>query len=76
MIFHVLLVGGLKPSEKYEFVNWDDNRNPILMGKCKIDGNQTTNQGKKWIEAFLELLRKELPILWEIMGKKGRSWEA
>ena len=21
------------PSEKYEFVNWDDNRNPILMGK-------------------------------------------
>ena len=32
------------PSEKYEFVNWDDNRNPILMGKIKIDGNQTTNQ--------------------------------
>ena len=21
------------PSEKYEFVNWDDERNPILMGK-------------------------------------------
>ena len=21
------------PSEKYDFVNWDDNRNPILMGK-------------------------------------------
>ena len=21
------------PFEKYEFVNWDDNRNPILMGK-------------------------------------------
>ena len=21
------------PSEKYEFVNWDDNRNPINMGK-------------------------------------------
>ena len=27
------LVGGLNPSEKYEFVNWDDDRNPILMGK-------------------------------------------
>ena len=23
------------PSEKYEFVNWDDNRNPILMGICQ-----------------------------------------
>ena len=23
------------PSEKYEFVNWDDNQNPILMGKSK-----------------------------------------
>ena len=25
-------------------VNWDDNRNPIFLGKLKIDGNQTTNQ--------------------------------
>ena len=32
------------PSEKYEFVNWDDDSNPILMGKCQFDGNQTTNQ--------------------------------
>ena len=31
------------PLKKYEFVNCDD-RNPILMGKLKIDGNQTTNQ--------------------------------
>ena len=30
------------PSEKYEFVNWDDDRNPIY-GKIK-QGNQTTNQ--------------------------------
>ena len=31
-----LLVGGcLHPSEKYEFVNWDDNRNPIY-GKIKL----------------------------------------
>ena len=28
------------PSEKYEFVSWDDNRNPIVMGKCQIHGNQ------------------------------------
>ena len=27
------LVGQGHPSEKYESVNWDDNRNPILMGK-------------------------------------------
>ena len=27
-----------------EFVNWDDNRNPIIIGKCQIHGNQTTNQ--------------------------------
>ena len=32
------LVGGARamlghPSEKYDFVNWEDNRNPILMGK-------------------------------------------
>ena len=44
-----LLVGGpgQNPSENYEFVNWDDNRNPIWMGKCQIDeidGNQTTKQ--------------------------------
>ena len=29
------------PSERYEFVNWDDNRNPIFPGKCKIDGNHS-----------------------------------
>ena len=27
------LVGQGHLSEKYDFVNWDDNRNPILMGK-------------------------------------------
>ena len=37
------LVGGLNPSEKYEFVNWDDYSQ--YMGKFQIDGNQTTNQG-------------------------------
>ena len=29
------LVGQGHPSEKYEFVNWDDDRHPILMGKCQ-----------------------------------------
>ena len=24
-----------------EFVTWDDDRNPIFMGKCQIDGNQS-----------------------------------
>ena len=41
------LVGGPgHPSEKYEFVNWDDDINPILSninGTIK-NGNQTTNQ--------------------------------
>ena len=27
-----------------DFVNWDDDSFPILMGKCQIHGNQTTNQ--------------------------------
>ena len=32
------------PSEKYEFVNWDDEQ-PNINGKIK-NGNQTTNQEK------------------------------
>ena len=28
------------PSEKYDFVNWDDHRTPIFLGTWKIDGNQ------------------------------------
>ena len=32
------------PSEKYEFVNWDDDRNPIFMGKCQKWQPVTTNQ--------------------------------
>ena len=33
------LVGGLNPSEKYESIGMISN--PILMGKCKIDGNHS-----------------------------------
>ena len=36
------LVGQGHPSEKYEFVNWDDEL-PNISGKIK-NGNQTTNQ--------------------------------
>ena len=36
----VWLVVFRHPSEKYEFVNWDDDINPILLGKFKIHGNQ------------------------------------
>ena len=43
------LVAFRHPSEKYDFVNWDDNRFPILMGKCQIHGNQTTNQYLSYI---------------------------
>ena len=39
---NMILVGGLNPSEKYEFVNWDDYSQ--LIWENKIDGNQTTNQ--------------------------------
>ena len=34
------------PSEKYEFVNWDEDRFPILMGQFKKWQPVTTNQ--KW----------------------------
>ena len=43
-INHWLVVGEKPLWEMMEFVTWDDNRNPILMGKFKIHGNQTTNQ--------------------------------
>jgi len=36
------LVGGFNPSEKYEFVSWDDDI-PNMMGKMKFMF-QTTNQ--------------------------------
>ena len=54
------------PSEKYEFVNWDDDRNPILMGKCKIHGNQTTNQSKliaiRWTHNVLRIQSRALQL--------------
>ena len=36
------LVGGLNPSETYEFVSWDDYIFPIYMGEKNMF--QTTNQ--------------------------------
>ena len=48
----IWLLVGLNPSEKYDFVNWDDEKFPIWIWENKIDGNQTTNQFKlkssKW----------------------------
>ena len=32
------------PSEKYDFVNWDDDRNPIVMGKQKMATKPSTSQ--------------------------------
>ena len=49
------LVGQGHPSEKYDFVNWDDNRNPIFLGKYKIDGNQsppTSHPFYRWIVPY------------------------
>ena len=41
----LLLVGGLKATPSWKIlVNWDDDITPIFLGKCHIDGNQTTNQ--------------------------------
>ena len=37
------LVGGVNPSEKYEFVSWDDDI-PNWMESHKIPWFQTTNQ--------------------------------
>ena len=65
------------PSEKYEFVNWDDNRNPILMGKFKkwqpvttVTTNQIWHRGrmpykppcqKTWIDLGLGCSVAPLP---------------
>ena len=45
------------PSEKYDFVNWDEDRNPILMGKCQ-KWHQTTKQYRLTINATRILSRK------------------
>ena len=37
-----ILVGGFNPSEKYDFVSWDDDI-PNMMGKS-LKKYQTTNQ--------------------------------
>ena len=41
-VYIYILVGGFNPSEKYEFVSWDDDI-PNMMGKIKAMF-QTTNQ--------------------------------
>ena len=41
------------PSEKYEFVNWDDNRNPIY-GKIKFMFQITNQEMVEHIEHILK----------------------
>ena len=59
------------PSEKYDFVNWDDDRNPKFMGKFKIHGNQTTNQYK--IPFFRSFSARKAWLL-KINTDQHRSW--
>ena len=54
---------------KYDFVNWDDNRNPIWMGKCQIHGNQSPPTSYKLTQLvfhcmWLYLLAHFLGNLW------------
>ena len=60
---YVNLVGGLNPSEKYEFVNWDDECNPILMGKCQIDGCSSHHQPE-----YVNFLEQHTPPTAEYHG--------
>ena len=44
-MFHYHLVGGFEPSEKYEFVNWDDDSIPNSHGKIiQSCSRKTSNQ--------------------------------
>ena len=50
-----------------EFGNWDDLKFPILMGKCQIDGNQTTNQYQYVIPVCYDYLNIRI-------GFVGKVW--
>ena len=58
----LFLVGGPGPPlwQRLEFVNWDDNRNPINMGKCKKW--QPNHQAvKEWDEPSINWCRISQP---------------
>ena len=59
LLLSLLLVGGLNPSEKYEFVNWDDWK-PNIYRK-KQNGNQTTSQIITTI-----LIIQPSPVFWPV----------
>jgi len=58
---NIYLVGGFNPSEKYEFVSWDDDISQ-LNGKIKAMF-QTTNQKIMYVihhdESFINVYRKK-----------------
>ena len=64
-----ILVGGLNPSEKYEFVNWDDDIPNIWENKK--NGNQTTNQYKYHTE---NLIPDQIIIKKNPRHPHGESW--
>ena len=60
----IWLVVGLNPSEKYDFVNWDDDIFPTEW-ENKIDGNQTTNSYRERV-LFRKMLYNVLYTWWSI----------
>ena len=62
--FTTSLVVGLNPSEKYDFVNWDDDIFPTEW-ENKIDGNQTTNSYRERV-LFRKMLYNVLYTWWSI----------
>ena len=70
---NVRLVGGWATPLKNMNVNWDDNRNSILMGKCKKW--QPNHQAVNYHRAFLCFIRKNLQMhhtLWETYKKRWK----
>ena len=53
-LYNHILVGGLNKSEKYEFVNWDDNRNPIYWKIEHVPNHQPVSQ---WIAGKISSCR-------------------
>ena len=61
------------PSEKYEFVSWDDNRNPILMGKIKFMATKPPTRFHMVIWAST-IQPSSIIQLWKWNPPRPRSW--
>ena len=51
-ISQLYLVGGFNPSEKYEFVNWDDEIPNIWENKIHVPNHQPGNRNPRYLPHY------------------------